>query len=673
VTIEATKTTENVDFGNMELCQGGKIETTGITYTNTPPADIGKDVNESDEAIIFSEVKNFVLANDLDVDITTSGTYTDKDNLSLGTLATGTTVNSYLIRLDPEKVLVADMTVKFSSQILGIIVRGKILLSSQALARPNVNYPVGTQLSGLEFPNDWITLHPDMRTIDLHLKASSPSDNIRVITAIDCQSCPDPLDIETKAVEFLTTPVDNVSSNKNERDHIILITETLDSVLPNSGIAVDITTDGTYNSSATLTPGILSNNRVHSYLLRFDPKSIIVTTGTVKFSEKILGVIVTSRLLDASDLLGNPNVIYPNPGVSLRGIEIDNIHDSVVLHSDMQTLDINLRARSPGDHIRVITAASCDDPPDPEPSQVHYFSSSTGGKVSGVRFADEDILVFDPETGRWSMYFDGSDVGLKKHDVNAFHVLDNGDILMSFHKPFKVGGTTYDDSDIAYFTATSVGTTTAGSFSMYLDGSDVKLTKGAEDIDAIAITPSGDLVISTLGNAKTNIKTKDDDLLRLKNGVTGTNTSGTWSLYFDGSDTGFTKGAEDIWAAWIDGTEVVHLSTAANYNISSSGTSLSGDSDDVFTCTPGNLGSSTQCTFSLFWNGDNHGFGKEKIDGYSSGTMPTGLIFSASVGRIGGTDEVSADIDVEENDTADDDVLDEEDIASRILLPLVNN
>jgi len=279
------------------------------------------------------------------------------------------------------------------------------------------------------------------------------------------------------------------------------------------------------------------------------------------------------------------------------------------------------------------------------------------------------ILAIDSVTGSWSMYFDGSDVGLKKHDVNAFHVLDNGDILMSFNKPFKAAGTIYDDSDIAYFAATSLGTNTAGSFSMYLDGSDVQLTKGGEDIDAIAIAPNGDLVISTLGNAKVNpnIKVKDDDLLRLENGSFGDNTSGTWHFHFDGSDVGFTKSVEDISAAWIDAnTQAIHLSTLGNYSVNSSGTNLSGDSDDVFICAPSSLGNSTQCAFNSFWNGDDHSYKREKIDGYSVGSIAVGFVFSSSV------DDSDSIEEEEENDTSDDDVLDEEDITSRIYLPMIN-
>lgn len=53
---------------------------------------------------------------------------------------------------------------------------------------------------------------------------------------------------------------------------------------------------------------------------------------------------------------------------------------------------------------------------------------------------------------------------------------------------------------------------------------------------------------------------------------------------------------------------------------------MSGDGDDIFSCVPSSLGETTTCTFSLFWNGDDHGF-NFYLDSMSIG----GLVNSASV------------------------------------------
>ncbi|MCP4427873.1 MAG: LamG domain-containing protein, partial [Chloroflexi bacterium] len=56
--------------------------------------------------------------------------------------------------------------------------------------------------------------------------------------------------------------------------------------------------------------------------------------------------------------------------------------------------------------------ATATNTPPPTGSDVIYVSSTTGGSVDGVAFVDEDILAYDTGTGTWSLYFDGSDVGL---------------------------------------------------------------------------------------------------------------------------------------------------------------------------------------------------------------------------------------------------------------------
>jgi len=303
-----------------------------------------------------------------------------------------------------------------------------------------------------------------------------------------------------------------------------------------------------------------------------------------------------------------------------------------------------------------------------------YVSSTTGGKVGNVKFADEDILVFDSNTNTWGMYFDGSDMKLQKWDVNAFHVLENGNILMSFHKPIKIAGVQYDDSDILLFTANSLGYRTSGTFSMYFDGSQAKLTKSSEDIDAIGLTRNGDLIISTLGNANVGFAVKDEDLLRFTPTSLGNTTSGTWHHFFDGSDIGLTAKTEDVSAVWMDTqTGTIHLSTLGNFKVSSLGTNLKGDNEDIFTCNlvPNTQGN-THCQLARFWNGDQHGFSGESIDGYAVQSSPTGRRVGSTTIIHGdpGADEVDNEPDLTEDQ--DDDVLDEEDVQGRVYLPLVN-
>src|SRR6185436_4303651 len=185
---------------------------------------------------------------------------------------------------------------------------------------------------------------------------------------------------------------------------------------------------------------------------------------------------------------------------------------------------------------------------------VMYLSSSTNGAAGGVTFSDEDILAYNRSTGVWSMYFDGSDVGLTTN-IDAFALMSDGTILMSLEAAATVGTLgTVDDLDIIRFAPSSLGNTTAGTFTWYFDGSDVGLSTNAENVDAIDFAPDGRLIISTTGAVSvTGVSGNDEDLLAFTATALGSTTSGTWSLYFDGSDVGLNDAAtEEINEIWID-------------------------------------------------------------------------------------------------------------------------
>lgn len=251
----------------------------------------------------------------------------------------------------------------------------------------------------------------------------------------------------------------------------------------------------------------------------------------------------------------------------------------------------------------------------PGVDKMFYVSSNTGGIAGGVPFKDEDILAYDASSGTWSMFFDGSDVGIAK-DLKGFLLLNDGSILMTFDHSFSLSGVgTIDDSDIVQFTPTTTGPNTAGTFSLYFDGSDVGLSTSGEDIDAIGRAPDGRLVFSTTSTfSASGVSGEDEDLLVFNDTSFGSSTSGSFDLYFDGSDVGLTSSGEDVGGTWIDSaTGEVYLTTQGSFSV----TGASGDNSDIFICDPGSLGSSTSCTFSLFWDGSANGFGGEKTDGIS--------------------------------------------------------
>jgi hypothetical protein len=243
-----------------------------------------------------------------------------------------------------------------------------------------------------------------------------------------------------------------------------------------------------------------------------------------------------------------------------------------------------------------------------------YVSTVSSGKTTnGITFGNEDILAYNGATNVWSLYFDGSDVGLGASGVNidAFFIRPDGSILLSFSSDgISIPGVgVIDNSDIVRFIPTSIGSTTAGTYEMYFDGSQVGLTTSADNIDAIGFTPSasgGKLLISTTGSPGvvynppfTGFSDTDEDLLAFTATSLGAVTSGTWEPYFDGSDVGLTQSSEDVNGVFVGNNGDIYLTTLGAFSV----TGVSGGGDDIFKCVPSSMGATTACSFSLTWDG----------------------------------------------------------------------
>lgn len=202
-------------------------------------------------------------------------------------------------------------------------------------------------------------------------------------------------------------------------------------------------------------------------------------------------------------------------------------------------------------------------------------------------------------------------------EVDGFSLQPDGSLLLSFDASFTLSPLgSVDDSDIIRFVPTSLGATTAGQAEWYFDASDVGLDTNDEDIDAIGFAPDGRLLVSTVGRFSVPGVSGDDvDLIAFTPASLGANTSGTWSLYFDGSDVGLSPGgSEDVYGVWVDPANgQIYLTTLGSFSV----TGVSGGGDDIFVCTPGTLGATTTCTFGpgLFWDGAAHGF-NYVVDGF---------------------------------------------------------
>ncbi|MHB1480918.1 MAG: hypothetical protein ACYCXH_01220, partial [Bellilinea sp.] len=244
-----------------------------------------------------------------------------------------------------------------------------------------------------------------------------------------------------------------------------------------------------------------------------------------------------------------------------------------------------------------------------------YLSLDGGGTVGGVAADDIDILYFDGVN--WNLFFDASDVGISSsgQDLNDFVILDASTILLTFRTAFTLGTIAVDPWDIVQFNATSLGSDTAGEFSLYFDGNDVGLDTSSEVIDALDVLPDGRILISvTYAASVPGLTAQDEDILAFSPLTLGDVTSGTWSLYFDGTAVGLgeTTGED------VDGLDVVangdiYLTTLSDFLVDG----VTGLNEDVFVCTPLSLGDATACSFapSLYFDGSVWGLDTNDVDG----------------------------------------------------------
>ncbi len=241
-----------------------------------------------------------------------------------------------------------------------------------------------------------------------------------------------------------------------------------------------------------------------------------------------------------------------------------------------------------------------------------------GPNGSDLAYADEDILSWNGSN--YAMVFDGSAAGLPtKADVEAFDMdFVNNRILMALGTPQRVPGVgRVTGADIVAYDLS------LGTFSLVFDGSDVGLGDEArparEWLDALDVLPDGRILVSTRGrfsvpsgrNDGRSIRGPDKDLLAFTPTSLGADTSGAWRRYFDGSDVGLLAGNDlDVDAAAVAANGDVYLSTVGPFEVAG----VVGQGEDVFACTPASLGSTTVCSFSLFFDGSAHGLGPNAVD-----------------------------------------------------------
>ena len=141
--------------------------------------------------------------------------------------------------------------------------------------------------------------------------------------------------------------------------------------------------------------------------------------------------------------------------------------------------------------------------------------------------------------------------------------------------------------------ATASSTQHQGLSSSFFRGSDVGLSPKQEDVDAVDLHDDGRLIVSTIGDFDvTGVSGGDEDLIAFTPDTPGDYSSGTWAMYFDGSDVEI--GREDVYAVGLDSSGDIHLSSTSAFAV----TGVSGEDEDVFTFMPSQLGVDTAGTYA---------------------------------------------------------------------------
>jgi hypothetical protein len=238
-----------------------------------------------------------------------------------------------------------------------------------------------------------------------------------------------------------------------------------------------------------------------------------------------------------------------------------------------------------------------------------------------------DIVRYDGTD--FTVFFDGSDVGLDAADIRGFAFKSETELLLSFAGPVDIEGVgTVQPWQVVLFTATSLGEETAGQFSLFFDAHSHGLGSGANGrstfIDALELLDDGSLLISTEGSViATNSATgqqvaaSDTDVLRFAFPPPNTGLSGEWSLHFKGANVGLEAASEDIdgLAVAADGNHF--FSTFGSFFLGGPG----GDNQDVMEFVPTSLGAQTSGSFilPLFFDGSAVGLAGRNVDAIAIG------------------------------------------------------
>jgi hypothetical protein len=241
-------------------------------------------------------------------------------------------------------------------------------------------------------------------------------------------------------------------------------------------------------------------------------------------------------------------------------------------------------------------------------------TSSSASVMGGLTAQRNDIIAFDGSS--FSTWLNGNASGLSGAVLRDFHIVSPDEVVVAFQSPITLSGTAFDDSDLArlrrsngvwsvsmFFDGSDVGLTT--------NAEAIDAVTGLTDEGSWLISTRGRGGVTGVSSFAAQ------DILRFVPTSVGTTTAGSWSLYADMSDVGITSKAENITAIDVAADGRMFLTTGGNASASTGGTSLSATNEDVFVFRPTALGSTTSGSYPspLLFDGSLYGLGSNALLG----------------------------------------------------------
>lgn len=243
-----------------------------------------------------------------------------------------------------------------------------------------------------------------------------------------------------------------------------------------------------------------------------------------------------------------------------------------------------------------------------------YLSTQNDSVLAGVPLDKDDVIHYDQSIETATRFFNGDHFSANEN-IDALHVMGNGDLVMVISTTLgaTLGGTTFKDGDLVLYDPKN------DTASFYFEEDDhFKLT---EDIDALSILDSGNLILSTSGSATLgDLDFGNGDLVEYNP------TTQTASIIFSEALFGALINIDAVHVN-VDGTIV--LSTAVRATLGG----LTFDEDDLVIYDP------TTLAATLLFDGNRAFSLQENIDAISMTPVPVSgaiwLFGSAVLGMIG--------------------------------------